>query len=80
MSGNQITTTSEKYFRFIVFICNLFLSLLKKRNKKNNRNHHRICNAFTGYNGNCIGFSGNIMDPVGLYNWSLSIRVKTTKS
>ncbi len=25
-----------------------------------------MCNGFTGYNGTCIAFDGNIMDPVGL--------------
>lgn len=29
-----------------------------KKKQKNNRNHHRICNGFIGYNGNWIGFNG----------------------
>ncbi len=27
--------------------------------EKNIRNHHRISNGLTGYNGNCTGFNGN---------------------
>ncbi len=27
--------------------------------EKSNRNHQRVCNGFTGYNGTCIGFNGN---------------------
>ncbi len=31
--------------------------LLKKT--KNDRHHYKISNGFTGYNGTCIGFTGN---------------------
>ncbi len=46
--------------------------------KKNNRHHHKICNGFTGYNGICIGFTGNCNGPCGFLlvstgNWSPSI-------
>ncbi len=31
----------------------------KKPTEKNNRPHYKIRNGFTGYNGTCIGFTGN---------------------
>ncbi len=51
--------------------------------KINNRHHYKIRNNCTGYNGTCIGFTGNLKEPVCLY-WQLVAfywgLVKTNKS
>ncbi len=47
-------------------IIHLFQSSVEKN--KTIETINRICNGFTGYNGNCIGFvMETLMDPVGLY-------------